>query len=263
MSESSAHNIINSIDFKASSVFLDDFLLLKGKLSGRLVVDAKAVLDSWVKEKKKCADNNKEYGWGYNPLARIPIKEPVHSRIIGDFLNRHGSHGQGALFLQCFLNLIGIPDPDQGDWQISVETGRVDILLWRESPASMIIIENKVKDAVDQPNQIYRYWHHQMYLWKVNLWNVERCLDEQTKRSFRLIYMPADGSKQPADHSLQRPKEWSEEVNKHPVVPLECKPISLREVMKRWREVLIQNDNVPKTNHRLRVFFDLYEEIWK
>ena len=234
---------------------LGDYLELKGQTTQRLAQRTRSVLGSWLATKKKVEEENRTTGLGFNPLSGIPIKEPVHSKIIGDFLNPNGSHGQKGHFLECFMEMLDIPERGTGTWQISIETGRVDILLWRESPAAMILIENKVKDAQDQPNQLYRYWHHQMYLWKP-----EHCRDEETRRSFRLIYLPADGSKAPAPHSLERPADWGDEINAHRTVPLKCETFSLLEVMNRWQDKVLSV--VPDTNHRLRGFFHLYRELW-
>lgn len=212
------------------------------------------VLVAWLATEKKLARENATIGTGFNPLACIPIKEPVHSKIMGDFLNPKGSHGQGRLFLDCFLEMLDVPNPTAGNWRVSTESCRVDIMLWREFPAAKIIIENKVKDAQDQLNQIYRYWHQQMHLWKPDHWR-----DESTQRSFRLIYLPVDESKAPAPHSLERPVDWGDEINTHRSVPLRCETVPLPALLKRWREAL---DHVPESNQRLRVFFHLYQELW-
>ncbi|MEY4482987.1 MAG: hypothetical protein RL693_439 [Verrucomicrobiota bacterium] len=216
------------------------------------------VLKDYLTLKEECAAVNQKKGMDFNPLLYIPIKEPVHSKIIGDFLNPRGSHGQGPLFLQCFLERFDVPQRDLGTWQISIETDRVDIRLWREEsrefPASMILIESKVKDANDMRNQIFRYWHHQMYRWKPKHWQ-----DEETRRSFRLIYLTTDKSKAPEQHSLERPADWDDRINEHLTVPLKCETFSLRELIELWTKALEQ---VPDTNHRLHVFLHLYKELW-
>jgi hypothetical protein len=234
---------------------LQDYLVLKARATGKVVQCARSVLESWLAARAECAKENHHYGSGFNPLSRIPIKEPVHSKILGDFLDPQGSHGQGALFLRCFLEMLGVPDREMGVWRISIESCRVDILLWRESPASMILIESKVKDAVDRTNQIYRYWHHQMYQWKPGHWR-----DQEALRSFRLIYLSADGSKRPASDSLVRPADWSDEINPHKEVPLKCETVSLRDLINCWRVRVLEA--VPVSNQRLSIFFELYEELW-
>lgn len=233
---------------------VDDYLALQHKTASRLVENVREVLESWLATQEKLAQENELSGMCFNPLKLIPIKEPIHSKIIGDFLNPKGSHGQGSLFLDPFLKMLGVPNPSAGTWQIRIESGGVDILLWRESPAAKIIIENKVKDAQDQPNQIYRYWHWHMYHWKSDHWH-----DEATRGSFRLIYLPVDGSKKPAPHSMKRPMCWGDELNPHPCVRLECETLILPELLKSWREVL---ERVPNSNQRLRVFFHFYQELW-
>jgi hypothetical protein len=255
MSEECIHESGTAQAFRVIGSVLENYLALKEQATQHLIQLSSGVLESWLAAKEKCAEANLSYGVDFNPLRLIPIKEPIHSKVIGDFLNPKGSHGQGPLFLQSFLEWLEVPEREEGHWQISIETGRVDILLWRDRPAAMILIENKVKGAQDQPNQLYRYWHHQMFLWKPEHWR-----DEKTRRSFRLIYLPADGSKAPAPHSLERPSDWGDEVNKHETVPLECDMRSLQEVMKLWQDRALKE--VPASNQRLHVFFHLYKELW-
>jgi hypothetical protein len=254
MNEKSIHDSDTALAFSVFGGVLEKYLALKEQITQQLTSDTRTFLEAWLVAKEGCDEANKMSGVDFNPLMRIPIKEPIHSKIIGDFLNPKGSHGQGALFLQYFLEKLGVPECEKEVWQISIETSRVDIMLWRESPASMIIIENKVKDAQDQPNQIFRYWHHQMCRWKPKHW-----CDKETQRSFRLIYLPADGSKAPAPHSLERPVDWGDEITKHKKVPLACETLSLPAVMNLWKKAL---EDVPDTNNRLKVFFNLYKEPW-
>ncbi|MCC5840716.1 MAG: PD-(D/E)XK nuclease family protein [Opitutales bacterium] len=244
-----------AVAFEVIGRVFEDYLSLKEESAERVIQRVSGVLDSWLDAKTRLAKENEAFGVDYNPLKSIPIKEPVHSRIIGDFLDPQGRHGQGSGFLQCFLEHLGVPSREEGTWQISIETGRVDILLWRECPASMILIENRVNDAVDQPNQIFRYWYHQMHQWKP-----KHCLDAETRRSFRLIYLPADESKAPVGHSLERPADWGDEITEHPRVPLPCETFSLRTLMELWREKVMSR--VPSTNQRLHVFFHFYNELW-
>src|SRR4051794_32898016 len=85
-----------------------------------------------------------------------------HSRFLAEVFNPVGSHGQGELFLDAFLTLIGIPatriklrevlvtvEHDVGD------PGRLDILL-RLGDRRLIIIENKIY-AAEQSAQVERY----------------------------------------------------------------------------------------------------------
>ena len=255
MSTDSICELNSSEPWRALGQVLESYLALKEQAVQLLSQETGSFLDAWLSAKAKLAEKNRTTGSDFNPLASIPIKEPVHSKIIGDLLNVEGSHGQGSLFLMCFLDMLDVPNGEAGTWKVSIEKERVDIMLWRESPAAMILIENKVKDAQDQLNQLYRYWHHQMYSWKP-----EHCSDDEMSRSFRLIYLPADDSKTPAAHSLERPADWGNAINPHLVVPLKCETLALTGLLQRWQENVVKG--IPASNHRLRVFFQLYQELW-
>ena len=239
---------------KALDVALCDYLSRKEPMIERDIRQAGEALDAWLCAKAKLDEANTRTGEIFNPLDLIPVKETIHSRILGELLNPKGSHGQGKLFLECFLQHLDVPEPEKGEWHITVEAGRVDIMLSRERPASVILIENKSNDAGDQLNQLYRYWHryvHQPY----------PELDyeiPQTRRSFRVIYLPTDDSKAPAPHSLERPPD--SEDNGFPTVPMPCETISFGAVVGLLRRKALVR--VPASNVRLLTFLDFYHEFW-
>lgn len=221
------------------------------------------VLESWSHAATEIAARNRSRGISFNPFRLIKIGETSHSRIIGDLLNPRGSHGQGALLLKVFLERLGYPEPESDGWQVTVETGRVDILIWRSFPEkSAIIIENKSNNAGDQLNQIYRYWHREMYLWERELWNAtdELTIHKRNKR-FHIVYLPTDGGRSPAEHCMERPEDWTNDDNPHQRVPLECTTMSLLELTQLWLGNALSD--VPATNTRLRDFLNQYQELWK
>jgi hypothetical protein len=231
----------------------------KNRLLGYLGLIEEVVAD-WIEIQNRIKESNRSDGAAFNPLSRLKIKETAHSRILGDLLNPFGSHGQGALFLEAFLRFLEIPEPDKGPWNVTVEAGRVDIMLWREKPVkSAIIIENKSNNAGDQPNQIYRYWHHQLYLWDPPFWDSKLEPDQDLRhRLYHVVYLPTDGGKSPSPHSLERPAHW-ETVNPHERVPLACQTLSLSALLELW---LRKSPLIPSTNIRLRVFLAQYQELW-
>ena len=91
------------------------------------------------------------------------LTEPIHSRILHFFLSSDSMHGQGYLFLALFLKRIGIDIQECDEWVTTAEIGRVDVMLKRFHPRSVIIIENKSNWAGDQPNQLYRYWFENIH----------------------------------------------------------------------------------------------------
>ncbi|MCH7225105.1 PD-(D/E)XK nuclease family protein [Verrucomicrobiaceae bacterium E54] len=208
------------------------------------------------------ARSNHAEGRSFNPLPWLKIGETMHSRILGDFLDPQGSHGQGAIFLMPFLEELGVPEPQAGIWHVTVETGRVDILIWRNEPRrSAVIIENKAKDAVDQLNQIYRYWHHEVFLWDPAAWPMGNPMAiEERRRDFHVVYLPTGKDKGPAAHSMERP-QGMEKANPWDRVPLKCTIMPLADLMELWERESV--GKVPPTNHRLNAFIGLYQELWK
>lgn len=213
-------------------------------------------LVQWLVRKKSNEESNTLQGASFNPLNLIPIKETTHSRILGDILNPRGSHGQGCLFLKLLLVHLDVPNPDQGDWQVSVEEGRVDVMIWRREPNSVILIENKARGAVDQQNQLYRYWHENIYWWKPDL-DYE---SPEVRANYKLIYMPADDSKWPEKHSVSRP-DYLKDINpRYKQVPIKCQRLLFAEFGELLRSKALPA--VPETNHRLLSFLSFYIEIW-
>lgn len=110
---------------------------------------------------------------------RISSKELLHSQIIASLLDPNEKHGLGDVPLQCFLDKIDCKDfGELSKTIVEAEKGvddmrRIDILLTNGDKA--IIIENKLNDAVDQPNQLKDY------------------LNSITKRGYKvlkIVYLP-------------------------------------------------------------------------
>jgi hypothetical protein len=103
-------------------------------------------------------------------ILRLAEKEVItHSPFLANLLYPSGTHGQGPLFLQIFLNhlsrnnLSRIFEDIGADqtWQVRTESvtefGNLDIVLWSPRWDSRIVIENKI-GARDQRDQLKRYW---------------------------------------------------------------------------------------------------------
>jgi hypothetical protein len=150
----------------------------------------------WVPIRDEDRERNVRENHNFNPLRNITIKETDHSRILGELLDPRGSHGQGSLFLYAFLHKVGI-ERLGGNWRITIEAGRVDILLRRDNPLSVVIIENKSNNAQDQDGQLYRYWHDEIHVRHGNL----SYRDPDTYKRFRVIYLPPGGYSRPLEHS--------------------------------------------------------------
>jgi hypothetical protein len=119
-------------------------------------------------------EKQEEVPYSIIPLLynRITTKELLHSEIIASLLNPNSGHGCNTLFLQKFLNKIGLNDyfDNSAKYEIYVEypinvgaentsnsVRRIDILITWNNNA--VIVENKLNDAVDQENQLDDYYY--------------------------------------------------------------------------------------------------------
>lgn len=80
--------------------------------------------------------------------CRGRFKETGHSRVLADMLRHRYIQ---ASFLEFFLGI------QHKFMEVTAETDRVDVALRGED--MFVIIENKVNDAEEQENQVYRYVH--------------------------------------------------------------------------------------------------------
>ena len=220
--------------------------------------DLSEIILKWRVIKAEQDEKNWQYGHLFNPLEAIDIGETTHSRLLGDLLNPKGKHGQGGLFLHAFLEGLGVPNPSEGKWLITIEDGRVDLCLWRLSPPSVIIIENKSNWAVDQENQLYRYWYQNIYTPYPHL----NYAAADIRQSFQVIYLPPVAGKMPLPNSLQRPKELDSlglPVNLHEA-GVTVKVLTFREFITEWLEKCA--GLIPQTNTRLGIYLNFYKELW-
>lgn len=211
--------------------------------------------DLWCKVRRKEIERNALENHHFNPLRGIKIRETDHSKILGSLLDPRGSHGQNRLFLDSFLELLGM-EAGGGRWTVAVESGRVDILLRRQDdPASVVIIENKAHRAQDQDGQLYRYWFYEIYSGHQNV----RYDDAETAKRFRVVYLPPGGYARPAERSLMRPAEQIYASCPHarlPVEILDCR--SFQSDIAGWLKKMAELN----LSLRLKTFLKLYAEIW-
>jgi hypothetical protein len=124
-------------------------------------------------------------------ILRITSDEVrLHSRLLAELLDPHGSHGQGTLFFDKFLTATGCNGlfSDTTTVKVFVEYhigrktevsgGRIDLLLVDDSNRA-VIIENKIF-AGDQENQLLRYHNYGQQL-------------KGEEGDYRLLYLTLDG----------------------------------------------------------------------
>lgn len=100
-------------------------------------------------------------------------RENFHSDIIAELLKPQGSHREGNLFLDLFIDALNqegasIQKSYYQNASVERESGKIDILIKSSSKEEKhcIIIENKLNDAGDMERQLPRYFdsmHDQNY----------------------------------------------------------------------------------------------------
>ena len=93
------------------------------------------------------------------------LEVSTHSPILRELLDPHGSHGQGAIFLERFVARLGLPPFDFEKAEVIPETGigprtdtsggRLDLAI-SDGTRKVMIIENKIF-AGEQDNWVTRY----------------------------------------------------------------------------------------------------------
>lgn len=190
------------------------------------------------------------------------INEPTHSRLLHFLLSNDELHGQGNSFLLEFLKLIDVESPEEGEWTVTAERGRVDVMLRRDSPFSVVIIENKSNWAVDQANQLYRYWYR----------NIHRCAEDcltqyySANRRHRIIYLSPNEYKTYSEQSCTKPArsffDSAEEFYSLPDrIPL-CPVLwTFNSQYQLWLEKCIEL--LDAANHPMREYIRQYKEYCK
>lgn len=118
--------------------------------------------------------------------------EVTHSSIIAEFLNPKGSHGQGTLFVEAFIEKLKLQDFDFSLNDIVVSTeyvipnGRFDIIIYNGNKQA-IIIENKIY-AQDQWMQLKKY---------------DDYAKDKYSNGYRIVYLTLDG-RDSADDASQK-----------------------------------------------------------
>ena len=222
--------------------------------------EIESVLDDLLLIKQDIDELNRVASGNLNVFKMFGVGETMHSHILANFLNPNANHGQKYLFLNIFLDLIGIQRfRDDENWIVTAEKGRIDILLKRSNPHSVVVIENKSNYAVDQSHQLYRYWYQEIYKpIKERQLAVDYILNPPSD-FYQLIYLSPSYTKVASDNSLRKPSNWSGDLPS--LVPLYPKFLFFSDFTVEWLErSLLQ---IPSENYRLREYILQYLELWK
>ncbi len=218
------------------------------------------VIRLWSDFQQKQTLLNRKDGHLFNPLFLMSIGETKHSELLGYLLKPWEAHGYGDVFLVSFLHMLGVAEPERGKWSVTVEKGRIDLLLMRDDPKSVVIIENKSNNAVDQQNQLYRYWHRVIHQnCHIPFADYE---SEAVRAHFKIIYMPSGVHKEPERHSLRCPEYLRDSDSSLPHdLPLEYELKDYNEDVAQWLESIVEL--VEPSNVRLRTYLQFYTELCK
>jgi len=107
----------------------------------------------------------------FNIIPRKYKREEFHSTLFASLLCKKTNPTHGEIFLKLLLDTLNEIDNGQklklrvedfDDYEVITEEGGIDILIKSKSqttePNNVIIIENKINGAPDQPNQLKRYY---------------------------------------------------------------------------------------------------------
>ena len=117
----------------------------------------------WANREQTVRHEKYKRGESFNIFKACGVDsyEVTHSSIIAEFLNPLGSHGQGTLFLEAFMDSLNFEDFDFAINNITVKpemvipNGRLDIIISNGNKQA-VIIENKIY-AQDQWKQLKKY----------------------------------------------------------------------------------------------------------
>ncbi len=128
-------------------------------------------------------------------------RETFHSDIIAALLSPKEKHGEGNLYLNLFLDMIGVDKSNYQDAKVHKEYGtndgtlggRIDIFI-EGGNKHCVVVENKLNNAGDTYKQLPKYYHY---------------LDNNKYNIDKFVYLPLNPYKTP-DKS-----DWSDEEKKY------------------------------------------------
>lgn len=221
----------------------------------------------------------------FNLFINLNLNENHHSNFLKKLLNPTSRHGQGKLFLNSFLSMINVL-PDSESWTVLTEKkagkkGRIDLVL--SSSKTKIIIENKINNAINQQNQLYRYWKNEIFnetefrefceKKSYSLLNDEKSHREfldfkASQMQYRMIYLSktANIDIDGYNDSIKKPNNSVYNKEFYPeILPMNVINLTYRDDIKKWLETclpLINSDNCSEKNvYRLSDVINQYIEF--
>ena len=244
-------NVVN--DFYSLQVVEDElYISALRNLSTSLPSFAKMVDDD---RNANTADGHNFNVFNLLEICGVKIGETSQSHILKFLLEPNEMHGQGNLFLKLFLRKLNIgvsDDFDKERWTVHSEDGKVDLLLTRANPLAVVVIENKSNWAVDQPNQLYRYWHYAIYS---RTRETDGGFYERENARFRVVYLAPNDGKMPSAQTKERPHYFPKTLPT--TLPMKVDVRTFDNFIYQWLEDCKQV--LPPTNHAMREFLRQYQ----
>jgi hypothetical protein len=136
----------------------------------------------------------------FTSLLKASDEVRLHSRFIFSLLNPEGEHYQGTLFLEKFIEVIGLADFGIDVHQASVYVEYENIDLYITDGEKHIIIENKIW-AEDQKCQIIRYINRVVDDHNDGVTETDTGLSHIDQDYIRVVYLTARNDKfEPKGH---------------------------------------------------------------
>jgi hypothetical protein len=192
---------------------------------------------------------------GLNYIKILSPDEPKHSRIIGSLLDPRGQHGLEKKFLSAFFTKVlsddKFIDENTDKWNVTIEKEKYDIRIRNQNNTKIIILENKAKGAIDQPNQLYRYWFKGLFLRQNQ--NIDNTYS-------KILYISPDFGTKHDSQTTTRPKDW--DCNLPEQIPDGIvKVVYFRREIYIWLEECLNCVDV-KINPELHYHIKQYKDFW-
>lgn len=223
-----------------------------------------------------------------NIFKNLQLDEKHHSNILKRLLSPHGSHNKNEKFLQLFLDSIGIKDIKieiLNKAEVTTEKkagkkGRVDLYIKFQN--HVILIENKITGATNQPNQLYRYWKN-LIVPKIQIPLKESEINKMDdiqkqkyfndifqstiiKDQFKLVYLTYDKNTTNLDDSKTKPNNYTyNTTNKHlpPLLPMDVLKLNYEDDIIPWLKNKCLNELTKANDEVLYIFIEQYIDYLK
>lgn len=249
---------MNAPSLLLANKVISDYSEIKRHFQSKFLSNCTTVIDSIAVFSDNAKKINRETSKQFNILRFFKTDENKHSELLTHLLNPHGNHGQGNLFLNLFLKRIGIEFSENDNWIVLCNREYVDILLKRNNPHAVVIIENKSHGAVDQEHQLYRYWKKAIYD-EIKVKNLSKdFINKPPDEKYQIVYLTHGSWKTPDEKSLMRPDYFAKDLPEK--LPMKYKHLTFNEDIVNWLKESL--NIIPKSNPRLQEYIKQYIEFW-